>query len=137
MANPSEQIVMSIFSQIYQVKDKQIVVTLPDDFVGTEVEVWVRPRAVVGLGEKGGDTAVVQAILNKETSNLLPDQQELYQRLQAYLQAPPSARPPVAGLFAGLIHTAPDFDDPLPDEHLFWGETTDEYGLSLPSPSTP
>ena len=34
-------------------------------------------------------------------------------------------------LFEGLVQIAEDFDAPLADKNVFWGENTNEYGMIL------
>lgn len=123
---------MALMHQIYQVKNQQVTLTLPKDFSAEQVEIIVLP-VTEEKEMAGGKTAVIQRFLSLDTSDFTTEQYKAYMKTCGLLQqggAPD--KPRTAGLFAGLVHISDDFDDPLPDEHLFWGEETDEYGMTIP-----
>lgn len=130
---------MNILHQIYPVKDRKIIVELPDSFSAASVEVIVLPLSqpdshdLFQARTNEEKAEAVRQFLERDTTNFTAEQKEAYQQICYRLQqnqSDDSQR--VAGLFAGLIQVADDFDAPLPDEALFWGERTDEYGVTLP-----
>lgn len=123
---------MTLMRQIYQVKDRQVTLTLPKNFSAQQVEVIVLP-VTEEKDVEGGKTAVIHSFLSLDTSQFTAEQLRTYKKTCARIQEDRTDDSPrIAGLFAGLVHMSDDFDDPLPDEHLFWGEGTDEYCMTLP-----
>ncbi len=129
---------MNILHQIYPVKDQKIIVKLPDSFSAASAEVIVLPLVQTDLrnalqtvtGEER--TEIIRQFLNRDTTNFTAEQKKAYQRICQRLQQSQTADSPrIAGLFAGLVQISDDFDAPLPDEELFWGKQTDEYGVTL------
>ena len=123
---------MILMRQIYQVKNRQVTLTLPKNFSAQQVEVIVLPVAEEKETEND-KTAVIQRFLSLDTSQFTTAQYKAYMKTCVRLQQRNTQNQPrIGGLFAGLVHISDDFDDLLPDEHLFWGEETDEYGMTLP-----
>ena len=82
--------------------------------------------------DDASDTVVNPLLLSLDVSQLTKAQRRAYKRTQALLQRGRQAdEPRILGLFAGLAQVSDDFDAPLPDEDIFWGAETDEYGVSL------
>jgi hypothetical protein len=101
------------------------------------------PYAALPLGVRGASKASwvasqnipdnVDAFLASEPPQLTAAEQRAYERAKDIVQKGRRASDPrIIGAFAGLIQVSDDFDAPLPDEALFWGEETDEYGLMQP-----
>ena len=114
--------------QIQAVKNRSVVVHLPDTFPPSEqVEVIILPITP-------GDANDSLNFFEIDTAQFTPAQLQAYERTSALIeQGRKLDEPRILGLFTGLIAVADDFDDPLPDEAIFWGETTDEDGLYLAS----
>jgi hypothetical protein len=75
-------------------------------------------------------TAVAR-FLTLDTSQFSAAQRRAYEEACAALkQGREAGDRRILGLFAGLGRISEDFDAPLPDESLFWGETSDANGLS-------
>ncbi len=124
---------MTTLHQIHKVKDGKIVVHLPAEFTANEVEVIITP-----VKETSSSTAytaeedAIRRLLNLDTSHFTEAQKQAFERTCQLLQKKRGPdEPRIAGLFEGLIEIADDFDAPLPDEELFWGSETDEYGMTL------
>lgn len=119
--------------QIHKVKDGKIVVQLPAEFTASEVEVVITPVKTAGTSSaQTAEEEVIQRLLNLDTSHFTEEQKQSFERTRQLLQkkrAPDEPR--LLGLFEGLVEIGDDFNDPLPDEGLFWGEETDEYGMTL------
>ena len=133
---------MNILHQIYPVKGRKIIVELPESFSATSAEVIILPftqpdsRHTIRAPANDEKTAVIHQFLTRDTTHFTAGQKEAYQRICQRLQQNQTADlPRLAGLFAGLIQVADDFDAPLPDEELFWGKQTDEYGVTLSNES--
>lgn len=124
---------MQAIRQIVQVVDLRVTIELPADFAGQQVEVIVQAtQPPVNGGDASLDPAL-RSFLELDTSAYTPAQREAYARVaaQIYRGHQPSEPYPL-GLFAGFVEISDDFDDPLPDEDLWYGAETDEYGISLP-----
>ena len=110
-------------------------VYLPAEFTANEVEVIITP--VKEAGSSAAHTAeedAIQRLLDLDTSHFTEAQKQAYQRTcQLLRQKRRPDEPRLLGLFEGLFEIGDDFNDPLPDEGLFWGEETDEYGMTIPS----
>lgn len=122
--------------QIYQVKDKKLVIQLPDNFPIGQVEIIILPvsgtNKQADLLETGRNeaTAVFHHFLKMDTSHFTAAQQKAYkQTCQLLQQERTHGESRLAGLFAGLVDVSADFDAPLLDESLYWGSETDEYGM--------
>lgn len=127
---------MLTLHQIYKVKNNKIVVYLPEDFSAEEVEVIILPVSEAGKQSAEVDiennelTAVLDRFLKLDTAHFTDEQRQAYERTCQLLQhGRVSGEPRIAGLFSGLVQITDDFDAPLPDETLFWGANSDEYGL--------
>jgi hypothetical protein len=126
---------MTTLHQIHKVKDGKIVVHLPAEYNANEVEVIITPV------KKGGSSTAhtaeeeaIQHLLNLDTSHFTEAQKKAYQRTcQLLRQKRRPDEPRLLGLFEGLFEIGDDFNDPLPDEGSFWGEETDEYGMTISS----
>lgn len=130
---------MNILHQIYPVKDQKIVVNLPDSFSATSAEVIVLPLPqaqspqILGQAiDRSEQTAVIRQFLARDITQFTIEQKEAYHQICQMLQQKlMTDSPRIPGLFAGFVQVADDFDDPLPDEEMFWGFGTDEYGVTL------
>ena len=124
---------MYAIRQIQQARDRKIVVQLPEDFPTDSVEIIILP-ATLELREAEIDNvpADIHQFLTRDTSHFTADQRQAYDRVCTAIRRGRNPNEPrILGLFAGLMQVTDDFDAPLPDEDLFWGEGTDEYGMSL------
>jgi hypothetical protein len=132
-------VIVTILHQNNPVKDPKIIVELPDTFPATSAEVIVvpwpqtqSPPLSAYMADRDEQTAVIHQFLTRDTTQFTVEQKEIYQRICEMLQQKQLADTPrIAGLFAGFVLATDDFDDPLPDEELFWGHSTDEYGVTL------
>ncbi|MGB0388773.1 MAG: hypothetical protein ACPGWR_28470 [Ardenticatenaceae bacterium] len=133
---------MYAIREIQQVPDRTVIVHLPDDFPSERVEVIVLPAppltTKLPTKPKASNTIEVSdathRFLTMDTSHFTVDQLQAYERACTIIkQGRRPDEPRIWGVFAGLIDIADDFDAPLPDQELFWGEGSDEYGMSLES----
>ena len=122
---------MTLMRQIYQVKNRQVTLTLPKDFSAQRVEVTVTP-VEEEKDVQEGKTAVMHSFLSLDTSQFTAEQLRTYEETCARIQKNiADNKPYIDNLFTGLIHISDDFDAPLPDEYLFRGEGTDEYCMTI------
>ena len=128
---------MYAYRQIQQALNRTVVVHLPEDFPTNQVEVIVLPASTYQPTNPEVTKEVANAthaFLTLDTSHFTVEQHKAYERACAIIQRGRQKNDPrIWGVFEGLIDVADDFDAPLPDEELFWGEGTDEYGMSLES----
>jgi len=122
--------------QIQHVQNGTVVVQLPKGFPSQSVEVIILPiqQTITSPNAVKQNEAqvAIHDFLTMDTSHFTPAQQQAYTRSCALIQQGRRPdEPRILGLFAGLGEIADDFNDPLPDEDLFWGEETDEYGMML------
>jgi hypothetical protein len=97
--------------------------------VQLDMETWEMIRHL--LGDVDEVEAEVGRFLSLDVSQWTAAQQQAYaQAKQAIQNGRQSNEPRILGLFSGLIEISDDFDAPLPDEAAFWGEETDEYGMT-------
>jgi hypothetical protein len=100
-----------------------------------------KERPVAAMAEGGpGDAAeraekvmktAVDQFLIREITEIPTEQRQVYEQARPIVKkGRQPGEPRILGAFAGLITTSDDFDAPLPDEALFLGEGTDEYGLT-------
>ncbi len=124
---------MLALRQIRPVKNHTVTIKLPLDFLADQVEVIILPAPAQTFSpEVDADAAAASLRLSVDTSQLTKAQRRAYERTQALLQQGRQPNEPrLLGLFTGLVEISDDFDEPLPDEDLYWGEGTDEYGVSL------
>ena len=127
---------MYAIRQIQQVHNHTVLVHLPTDFSTDRVEVIIFPipLSTAKLPVKLGNEAPAGArrFLTMDTSQFTAVQRQAYNRACAIIRRGRSPdEPRILGLFAGLMEVADDFDAPLPDEEAFWGQGTDEFGMSL------
>ena len=124
---------MQALRQIHTIKNHTITIKLPKDFSAEQVEVIILPASVENATQGDvSDTVVDPLLLSLDVSQLTKAQHHAYKRTQALLQRGRQAdEPRILGLFAGLAQVSTDFDAPLPDEDIFSGAETDEYGVSL------
>ncbi|MCB0164708.1 MAG: hypothetical protein KDI79_10800 [Anaerolineae bacterium] len=67
----------------------------------------------------------VEHLLTLDISRFTPEQQQAYEKTKSLVQQGRLPHEPrILGLFEGLMEVSDDFDSPLPDEDLFWGEDT-------------
>lgn len=128
---------MQFIRQIRKVRDRTLVIQLPDDFPAEDVEVIVVPVSEsdtsvwVATDETSHLLTAIARFLTRDTSHLTETERRAYNHLRDVLkQGRHSHEPPILGLFADLVEIADDFEAPLPDEDLFWGQQTDEYGIA-------
>lgn len=124
---------MLALRQIRPVKNHTVTIKLPKDFPADQVEVIILPAPTNTFSpEAEADAAAASIHLSVDTSRLTEVQHRAYERMQTLLkQGRKPDEPRILGLFSGLVQISDDFDEPLPDEDLYWGEGTDEYGVSL------
>ncbi len=128
---------MYAIRQIQTIENGQVTVQLPADFPTTQVEVIILPASTVDTdtAEQAQIELALQRFFNLDKTNFTAEQQLAYQRACIILRKGRKPNEPrVFALFSGLVATTADFDEPLPDDmiDLFYGSTTDEYGISLP-----
>jgi len=124
---------MQAVRQIVQVVDRRITIDLPSDFAAERVEVIVLPTEDAIVSAATSLDPSVGEFLALDTSAFNPTQMKAYERASMLLRRGRRPdEPRILGIFAGLVEVADDFDAPLPDEELWWGSETDEYGISLP-----
>lgn len=114
---------MQVIRTIQKVEHGKIVVDMPAEFAGEDVEV------VVFSVRDSGDSAlqhgalndVIQRFLQVDTSSFTSKQLEAYHRAYEQLRkGRRSDEPRILGLTGGLVELAEDFNRPLPDEDLFY-----------------
>lgn len=130
---------MQAIRQIKSVKNRTIKITvhLPEEFPTTDqVEVIILPAqptdTELSARIEGQINAVdaIQHLLNLDTSHFTDEQQQAYEKTKMLVQQGRLPHEPrILGLFEGLMEVSDDFDMPLRDEELFWGDDTDESGL--------
>ncbi|MEA3341973.1 MAG: hypothetical protein U9R15_18575, partial [Chloroflexota bacterium] len=87
---------------------------------------------IASATEATTEMTAVRHFLTRDTSHLTAVQRRAYRRAHAIIRRGRRPdEPRILGLFAGLVQIADDFDAPLPDEDMFWGKSTNEYGMSL------
>lgn len=124
---------MRAVRQFAQVVNNRVTIDLPSDFATGQVEVIVLSAAEAVEGRLPPHNPAVRAFMKLDTSTYTPEQKAAYDRVVAYIRRGRKAGEPYPlGLFAGLVEVSDDFDDPLPDEDIWYGSETDEYGISLP-----
>jgi len=135
-AVPLEAFVHAIH-QVLPIKDRKVVIYLPDDFPAGNAEVIVKPATSSAFipASISPDEDLEQGLdlfWSLDISDFSSRQREAYMRLKALLRKRQGSHEPrELGLFREFVHIADDFDAPLPDEDAFEGIYTDEYGVSL------
>ena len=109
--------------QVQQVRDRTVVVRLPQGFPTSHVEVIIlplrQPAAEPGAAEADDVPAGIRRFLTRDTSRFTAAQRRAYERVCAAIRQGRSPHEPrILGLFAGLIQVADDFDAPLPSRGL-------------------
>ena len=100
--------------------------------VQLDMETWAMIRHL--LGDVDEVEVEIGRFLAQDVSRWTPAQQQAYARTKALIvNGRRPDEPRILDLFAGLIEVSDDFDTPLPDEAIFWGEDTDEYGITKTS----
>ena len=100
--------------------------------VQLDMETWAMIRHL--LGDVEGVNAELGRFLAQDVSQWTTEQQQAYARTKKMIEnGRRPDEPRILGLFSGLIEVSDDFDAPLPDEDSFWGEETDEYGMTKTS----
>ena len=124
---------MQAIRQFAQVVDNRVTIDLPSDFAAGQVEVIVLSTEEAELSLSAPLHPAISKFLALDTSAFTPEQQTAYERTSTLLRRGRRPdEPRILGMFAGLVQVSDDFDDPLPDEDLWYGSETDEYGISLP-----
>jgi len=145
-----KETIMYAYQKSRQAFNRTVVVHLPEDFPTDQVEVIVLPASTYQPANPQVTPEVANAthaLLTLDTSHFTVEQHKAYERACAIIKRGRQKDEPrilpssgqAWGVFEGLIEVADDFDAPLPDEGLFWGEGTDEYGMfghSEPCPCT-
>ncbi len=124
--------------QVVRVEDQRIVLNLYD-FPAEYAEVIVLPAKATDWGTNGGHASVestteqtIRAIQALDINLMTDAQRAARERTLALLaERPQPGAPPRLGIFDGLVEIADDFNDPLPDEEIYWGSLSDEYGMSV------
>ncbi|MFH1636338.1 MAG: hypothetical protein ABIG63_20325 [Chloroflexota bacterium] len=127
---------MNAIRQIQQVRNHTVLVHLPEDFPAKSVEVIIFPTTELPIKSKKTKTdkvlAAVHHFFTMDTSQFTAAQRQTYDQACTIIRrGRDSGEPRILGLFAGLMQIADDFDAPLTDEDVFWGKSTNEYGISL------
>ena len=99
------------------------------------------PANATDWGTNGGHVSAestaeqtIRAIQALDTSQMTDEQRAARERTLTLLAEKPQLDAlPRLGIFDGLVDIADDFNDPLPDEEIYWGSLTDEFGVSLDS----
>lgn len=124
---------MQAIRQFAQVIDHRVIIDLPTDFAAEQVEVIVLSAVEAEPSTTAPLHPSISKFLALDTSEFTPEQQAAYERTSILLRhGRRPDEPRILGMFAGLVQVSDDFDDPLPDEDLWYGSETDEYGISLP-----
>ena len=124
---------MQAIRQFAQVVDHRVTIDLPTDFAAEQVEVIVLSAVEAVESRPSPRDPALRAFMNLDTSAYTPEQKAAYDRVIAYIRSGRrEGEPYPLGLFAGFVEVSDDFDDPLPDEDLWYGSETDEYGINLP-----
>lgn len=124
--------------QVVRVSDNKIVLDL-SDFPAEYAEVIVLPSNGMkwdANGEYASAESVteqtIRAIQAMDTNQMTDEQRAARERtLRLLAEKPQPGAPRRLGIFDGLVEIADDFNDPLPDEEIYWGSLTDEYGMSI------
>ncbi len=124
--------------QVVRISDNKIVLDL-SDFPSEYAEVIVLPSNGTKWDANGGQASVeatteqtIRAIQALDTSQMSDEQSAARERTLALLaEKPQPGAPRRLGIFDGLVEISDDFNDPLPDEEIYWGSLTDEYGMSI------
>ena len=119
---------MQAIRQIKDVKDRTVVVHLPDEFPATDqVEVIILPAQSSNTGLSPATQAeddvfaAVQHFLTMDTSQFTEDQRRAYEQASTLVRKGRRPNEPrLLGLFSGLVQIADDFDAPVPDEDLMF-----------------
>lgn len=123
---------MQAVRQVVRVIDRKVIIDLPAGFDAEQVEVIVLPAAQAEAEAAPDRDPALAEFLALDTSGYTPEQKAAHERVSAYiLGGRKEGEPYPLGLFEGFGSLSEDFDDPLPDEDLWYGSETDEYGLSL------
>lgn len=123
---------MQAIRQIAQVVDRRVTIDLPASFAAEQVEVIVLPAEEAVLPLAKSLHPAVQEFLALDTSGFTPEQKMAHERVVAYIRrGRKKGESYPLGLFAGFVKVSEDFDAPLPDEDIWYGSETDEYGMSL------
>lgn len=123
---------MQAVRQVVRVIDRKVIIDLPAGFDAEQVEVIVLPAAQAEAEAAPDRDPALAEFLALDTSGYTPEQKAAHKRASALLrQGREADEPRILGIFEGLGSVADDFDDPLPDEELWWGSETDEYGITL------
>jgi len=132
-----EEAKMYAVRRVLRVKDSKIVLDLPD-FPSEYAEIIVLPTLKPDQKTNGGialaqseSTQAINLIQAIDATHLTQKQMAARERTLALLaeKTLPGA-PRRLGIFDGLVEIADDFNAPLPDEEIYWGSLTDEYGVN-------
>jgi hypothetical protein len=118
---------VQIIRAIQKVEDGKVILKLPAEFVGEEVEIIVLPvRSITEPPVSAEPGDAIQRFLQIDTSGFTQRQLDAYHHTCAQIRkGRKPGDPRILGLTGGLAELADDFNDPLPDEDLFYnGETT-------------
>jgi len=124
--------------QVVRVENDKIVLDMAD-FPTEYAEVIVLPAKAEDRGKNGHSVSpesiaqeTIRVIQSLDTSRMTAIQQAARERTLALLaEKPQPGAPRRLGIFDGLVEIAEDFDDPLPDEEIYWGSLSDEYGTGV------
>lgn len=123
---------MQAIRQFAQVVDHRVTIDLPTDFVAEQVEVIILSAEEAESSPSEPLHPSINRFLALDTSAFTPEQQAAYERTSTLLRRGRRPdEPRILGMFAGMVQVSDDFDAPLPDEELWYGSETDEYGISL------
>jgi hypothetical protein len=117
---------VQIIRVIQKVEDGKVILTLPAEFVGEEVEIIVLPvRSITEPPVSAEPGDAIQRFLQIDTSRFTQRQLDAYYHTREQIRkGRKPGEPRILGLTGGLAKLAEDFNEPLPDEDLFYnGET--------------
>ena len=124
--------------QVVRVENQKILLDL-SDFPSEYAEEIVLPAKATDWGTNGGHALAesvteqtIRAIQALDASQMTDEQRAARERTLSLLaEKPQPGAPRRLGIFDGLVEIADDFNAPLPDEEIYWGSLTDEYGMSI------
>ena len=115
---------MQVIRTIQKVENGKVIVDLPAEFAGEDVEVIVMSMRGSGDSATQSELATDNALerfLQIDISSFTSQQLEAYHHAhEQRRKGRRSDEPRILGLTGGLVELAEDFDGPLPDEDLFY-----------------
>jgi hypothetical protein len=133
---------MQIIRAIQKVEDGKVVLKLPAEFAGEDVEIIVLPvRSITEspmFPTKVESGKAIQRFLQIDTSGFTQKQLDAYHHADEQIRkGRKPGEPRILGLTGGLVELAEDFNDPLPDEDLFYSNRCAPYLAPQSPPAAP